>query len=118
MTWNIYQGADLAPIFTPGDIHANGTGTATYGNLIAAGFEDTWSVPVYGDGFTSNQDADLLNPYSSLIERIDLILMKNMDKWKVVEDALVGEDQSDRTYSRLWTSDHAGIIAKFKLENH
>jgi endonuclease/exonuclease/phosphatase family metal-dependent hydrolase len=106
---------DLPLIFI-GDFNskADGTGTATYGNLIAANFKDTWNASVYGDGFTAHQDADLLNAYSSLDERIDLILTRNINNWDVVKDILIGEDQADRTNTRLWPSDHAGIVAKFK----
>lgn len=109
-------GNTALPLIFIGDFNSNANGAgATYENLIAAGFEDTWSVNNHSEGFTAHQDADLLNPYSSLNERIDLILTKNIDKWKVLYEKLVGEAKFDRTFSRLWPSDHAGIIAKFKL---
>lgn len=96
------------------DANPNSGGTATYGNIIANGFQDTWLISTNVDGATAHQDADLLDVVSSLNERIDFILIKNMSNW-IVKDALVGEDQSDRTNTRLWPSDHAGVIAKFKL---
>lgn len=49
------------------------------------------------------------------MERVDLILIKNKDNWKVMKDELAGETQESRTYSRLWPSDHAGVAAEFKL---
>lgn len=105
------------PLIFIGDFNsnANGSGTPTYGNLIAAGFNDTWLIANEGDGFTCCQDADLLNARSLLTERIDLILIKNKDKWKVIKAELAGEAQSDRTSSRLWPSDHAGVVTEFKL---
>lgn len=107
---------DLPLIFT-GDFNskADNTGTATYRNLINAGFTDTWLTGDYGDGFTCCQDGDLLNAVSTLSERIDLILMKNNSNWEVIKEKLVGEAQSDRTRTRLWPSDHAGVVAKFRL---
>lgn len=105
------------PLIFAGDFNSNASvsGSTTYGNLIAAGFEDTWIIGGHGDGFTCCQDADLLNVESQLSERIDLILIKNRDGWKVSEDELVGEAQTDRTKTRLWPSDHSGVIAKFIL---
>ncbi|MGD9678826.1 MAG: endonuclease/exonuclease/phosphatase family protein [Vulcanibacillus sp.] len=112
-------GQTKRPLIFIGDFNsnANGSGTPTYGNLIAAGFEDTWLIAGKGDGFTCCQDADLLNAQSKLTERIDLILIKNKDDWNIVKDELVGEAQSDRTFTRLWPSDHAGVIAEFKMKN-
>lgn len=105
------------PLIFAGDFNskADNTVRGTYRNLINAGFTDTWLTGDYGDGFTCCQDADLLNAVSTLNERIDLILMKNNSNWEVIRDKLVGEAQSDRTRTRLWPSDHAGVVAKFKL---
>lgn len=112
-------GQTKLPLIFIGDFNsdANGSGTPTYGNLIAAGFEDTWLIAGKGDGFTAHQDPDLLNALSKLTERIDLILIKNKDDFNVVKAELVGEDQADRTFTRLWPSDHAGVIAEFKIKS-
>lgn len=109
-------GETKLPLIFIGDFNsnANGSGTQTYANLIAAGFEDTWIAAGVGIGFTCCQDADLLNAESHLNERIDLILFKNDNSWKVVEAEVVGESQHDRTKTRLWPSDHAGVTVKFK----
>ena len=50
------------PLIFTGDFNsnANGSGTPTYRNLIAAGFEDTWIAVNKGNGFTCCQDANLL----------------------------------------------------------
>ena len=110
-------GVTTLPLIFIGDFNsnANGSGTPTYSNMITAGFEDTWLIAGAGDGFTCCQDPDLLNAESQLSERIDFILIKNKDGWEVVKAKLVGEEQSDRTYSRLWPSDHAGVVANFIL---
>jgi endonuclease/exonuclease/phosphatase family metal-dependent hydrolase len=102
------------PLIFIGDFNSNadGTGTDTYENLIAAGFYDTWLAAGIGDGFTCCQEPDLLNAQSHLLSRIDLILIKPRGKWQVLQDVLVGESQEDRTYSRLWASDHAGVASK------
>jgi hypothetical protein len=100
------------PLVFVGDFNsaADGTGTATYGNLIAAGFQDAWSQVHPGDpGYTSTQDADLMNPVSLLTERIDLVLHRG--GFSALDVELVGENPADRTTSGLWPSDHAGIVA-------
>ena len=104
----------LPPIFI-GDFNskADGTGTATYGNLISAGMKDAWTILGVGSGFTCCQDASLLNPNSSLSKRIDLVLFQG--SLKVQDIGLAGNNQIDRTQSRRWPSDHAGVVAKFKL---
>lgn len=107
------------PLIFIGDFNspADGTGTATYKNLIAAGFKDAWIEANGGDnGFTCCQNADLLNPHSLLNERIDLILLKNKPAWNVVKADLIGEKEKDRTCTGLWPSDHAGVISKLKFE--
>lgn len=107
------------PLIFIGDYNSNANsssgGTATYGNLIAAGFKDTWLMAGVGDGSSCCQDADLLNASSLLNERIDLILVKNWATLNVLKAQLVGEVQSDKTKALLWPSDHAGVVTKFKL---
>jgi hypothetical protein len=107
------------PLIFIGDFNSNadGNGTQTYENLIAAGFEDAWITASNDSGFTCCQDSDLLNAESLLIERVDLILFKNKHNWDVVKADLVGESKIDRTWAGLWPSDHAGVIAKLKFED-
>ncbi len=57
--------------------NADGTGAATYGNLLAAGFTDAWSAVHPTDpGATCCQLEDLLNTTSTLSSRIDLVLFR------------------------------------------
>ncbi len=88
--------------------------TATYGNMIAAGFSDAWSAVHSGvDGFTAAQAGNLLNPVSQLSDRIDLILTRGA---LAAQDAqLVGDDPSDRTPLGLWPSDHAGLVGTVRV---
>jgi hypothetical protein len=89
---------------------ADGSSTATYANLIAAGLQDAWTHVLPGDpGYTSTQNADLMNPISLLSERIDLVLHRG--GFSALDVELVGENPADRTPSGLWPSDHAGIVA-------
>jgi hypothetical protein len=100
------------PLVFVGDFNsaADGTSTATYANLIAAGLQDAWTHVLPGDpGYTSTQNADLMNPISLLSERIDLVLHRG--GFSALDVELVGENPADRTPSGLWPSDHAGIVA-------
>ena len=89
---------------------ADGSLTATYGNLIAAGFDDAWNVVFPGDpGLTCCHDELLLEPVASFSARIDLVLFRG--DFEVTGADLVGENPADRTPSGLWPSDHAGVAA-------
>ena len=89
---------------------ADGSLTATYGNLIAAGFDDAWNVVFPGDpGLTCCHDEFLLEPVASFSARIDLVLFRG--DFEVTGADLVGENPADRTPSGLWPSDHAGVAA-------
>ncbi|MER6995969.1 endonuclease/exonuclease/phosphatase family protein [Streptomyces sp. NPDC000410] len=93
-----------------------GTATPTHANILAAGFRDAWTETHPDDpGFTFGQAPDLRNPTSTLRQRIDYVLFRNGPT--AVKADLVGEEQSDRTPSGLWPSDHAGVLAVFKLRD-
>lgn len=122
----VAQGAELVgpggPVDTPlpvvmaGDFNsrADGLGTTTYANLLAAGFADAWNELHPGDpGYTWGQDADLRNDPSNLRERLDLVLYRGELFLESVE--IVGEALTDRTTTGLWPSDHAGVSATFAL---
>lgn len=103
------------PVVITGDLNSIPNSTP-YNLFINAGFHDVWSQVGNGPGFTAHQSPDLLNAVSLLNERIDYILFKN--GWEPIEAELVGESQKDRTKTGLWPSDHAGVSAKLKLEDH
>jgi endonuclease/exonuclease/phosphatase family metal-dependent hydrolase len=105
------------PVILAGDFNsrADGTGTATYNNLIRAGFKDTWSATHPGElGNTWGHDADLLNTTVNLTQRLDLVLFRN-DLCAFKAD-VVGNELKDRTPSGLWPSDHAGLVATLRGE--
>jgi endonuclease/exonuclease/phosphatase family metal-dependent hydrolase len=102
------------PVMLSGDFNSSADGgpdaTPTYPNLIAAGFEDLWSIAhPLEPGDTCCQDADLMNAVSALFERIDLVLARG--GFGVASIELVGNVPADKTPSGLWPSDHAGIVA-------
>jgi len=87
---------------------ADGLGTATYANMLAAGFADAWLDGGIGDGFTCCQAEDLLNDPSALDERIDFVFHRG--GIKTLSADVVGDELADRTASGLWPSDHAGVL--------
>jgi endonuclease/exonuclease/phosphatase family metal-dependent hydrolase len=111
------------PLIFAGDFNSNANAfdTATYGNLIDAGFVDAWSqIDPLDPGYTCCEAANLLNANPSLDTRIDLVLMRDgvgLRQRPIVADAteLVGEVPNDKTPSGLWPSDHAGVVVKFHL---
>jgi len=110
-------GNTALPVIFVGDFNSNadGSGTVTYGNLIAAGLTDSWNEVINGMGDTCCQDSDLLNPTSELDRRIDLVLHRG--GFVVNQIDIVGEVPEDRTPSGLWPSDHAGIVAQLQLQS-
>jgi hypothetical protein len=111
------------PLVFAGDFNSNANAfdTATYGNLIDAGFVDAWSqIDPLDPGYTCCEAANLLNANPSLDTRIDLVLMRDgvgLRHRPIVADAaeVVGEEPNDKTASGLWPSDHAGVVVKFHL---
>ena len=103
------------PVIITGDMNAIPKST-TYNLFIENCFQEVWHKVGKGPGFTAHQDADLLNNLSELSERIDYVWFDN--GWKPIKADLVGEVKSDRTFTGLWPSDHAGLSARLKLANY
>lgn len=112
------------PTLLTGDLNSDASGctTPTYPDLMDDGFVDAWNVgPPLGDGFTSNQDADLRNPTSELFHRIDFILYRDEFTERTgqfrgsAHTDIVGEEQMDRTDGGLWPSDHAGVVSDLRI---
>ncbi len=111
------------PVVFAGDFNSNagsnaGSGknqTPTYGNLIAAGFVDAWSVTNPDDpGYTWPLHLeDPLTASATPVDRIDLVLLLNKIRAKDAE--LVGNEPADLTPSGLWPSDHAGVVATVRI---
>ncbi|HZD17807.1 MAG TPA: endonuclease/exonuclease/phosphatase family protein [Actinomycetota bacterium] len=107
------------PILLGGDFNSAGPpgpgDTATYGIISAAGFGDVWLDTHPGDvGFTCCQAADLLNPASTLDQRIDVIFHRG--GFTATTSDIVGEEPADMTPSGLWPSDHAGVVATVVMD--
>src|SRR5260221_2205278 len=118
-------GSTTLPLVWAGDFNSDAdatttTGivpdTATYQNIVGAGFADTWAAVNPGDpGFTCCEAANLDNPQPTLDERIDHVFTRG--PWQAVNASLVGAGPADKTTtSNLWPSDHAGVIAKLNLQ--
>ena len=119
------------PIILVGDLNSSPEDAVTdtiappYKQLIEEGYTDVWKRSLLkrrNSGFTCCQAEDLSNKKSLLSERIDYIFVRNNpESWPVsivgpVVADLVGEEQKDKTKpSRLWPSDHAGVVARMLI---
>jgi endonuclease/exonuclease/phosphatase family metal-dependent hydrolase len=106
------------PVLMIGDYNSrgDGTGTPTYGALMAAGFEDAWAEVFPGDpGLTCCHETSLrlTGALDAFDERIDLMLMRG--GLAALDADILGEELADRTPSGLWPSDHAGLVAELAI---
>jgi endonuclease/exonuclease/phosphatase family metal-dependent hydrolase len=120
----VAQGLELAtdpglratfPTILLGDLNsrADGSGTPTYANLLAAGFNDAWPQARPNDvGLTCCHGDDLRELGGPFYSRIDYVLTRN--GFRGVAAGIVGEEQRDRI-SGLWPSDHAGVWVRLRL---
>jgi endonuclease/exonuclease/phosphatase family metal-dependent hydrolase len=97
-------------------------GPEAYGVMAAGGFLDAWAGVYPGlPGFTWGQAEDLLNPVSSLSERLDQIWFRSARVSVEMVD-VVGDDPSSRVPSvivpqnLLWPSDHAFVVARLRVK--
>jgi len=122
-TSQVAQGQELAegpaqtrlPTVLLGDLNsrADGTGTPTHANLLAAGFQDAWPEAHPGDiGLTCCHGDDLREVGGPFYSRIDYVLLRN--GFRAVAAGIVGRNPSERI-SGLWPSDHAGLWARLRL---
>jgi endonuclease/exonuclease/phosphatase family metal-dependent hydrolase len=103
------------PTVLLGDLNsrADGTGTPTRANLLAAGFQDAWPQAHPGDiGLSCCHGDDLREVGGPFYSRIDYVLLRH--GFKAVAAGIVGEEPADRL-SGLWPSDHAGVWARLRL---
>jgi endonuclease/exonuclease/phosphatase family metal-dependent hydrolase len=120
----VAQGNELAtdpglrvgvPMILLGDLNsrADGSGTPTYANLLAAGYRDAWREARPNDvGLTCCHGDDLRELGGPFYSRIDYVLTRN--GFRGVAGGIVGEEQRDRI-SGLWPSDHAGVWVRLRL---
>jgi endonuclease/exonuclease/phosphatase family metal-dependent hydrolase len=101
------------PVIVVGDLNsaADGSTTKTYANVTKV-FTDAWVASrASGPGFTCCQAANLLNPVSSLFERIDFVLTNGAAD-RSANAHTVGDRHGNRTPFGRWPSDHAGVVAR------
>lgn len=119
----VVDGSDV-PVIMVGDFNSDADGgtTPTYGDVLAAGFVDAWEIgEPRGTGYTANQAPDLLNATSQLFHRIDFVFYRDEFTGETgqfqgtVHARRAGVEQSDRTPSGLWPSDHAGVFASLVI---
>lgn len=115
------QSPDGSKLIVTGDINSAPTDpsipfiTPPYKQFADAGYVDAWTLrPGNSPGLTCCQATDLLNPESALIDRLDLTLFREMPGGTVKVN-LVGNEETDKTPSGLWPSDHAGVVTRMEF---
>ncbi|WP_299442139.1 endonuclease/exonuclease/phosphatase family protein [uncultured Phycicoccus sp.] len=102
---------------------ADGSTTTSYAQLTAPGrFRDAWDDATLGSGFTCCQSSNtpplapgaLNNPVSTLRSRIDLVLGRGAARADSATAVVVGNTPF-RGVPPFWPSDHAGVVAEFRL---
>jgi endonuclease/exonuclease/phosphatase family metal-dependent hydrolase len=124
-TSQVAQGKELAapggpagtslPTVLLGDLNsrADGSGTPTHADLLAAGFQDAWQQAHPSEvGLTCCHGDDLREVGGPFYSRIDYVLLRN--GFRALGAGIVGEAPADRV-SGLWPSDHAGVWARLRL---
>ena len=113
------------PMIWVGDFNSDASGgpvtgvppmTATYGEVLAAGFEDAWAKQHPANtGLTCCFAADLRDPAPAFTSRIDLVLTRG--RFEVENAKVIGAAEADRLPSGLWPSDHAGVVATLSMDD-
>ena len=102
---------------------ADGSTTTSYAQLTAPGkFRDAWDEDLLGPGLTCCQASNtpplapgaLNNPVSTLQTRIDLVLGRGAAR-AIESESLVVGDMPFQAMPPFWPSDHAGVVASFRL---
>jgi endonuclease/exonuclease/phosphatase family metal-dependent hydrolase len=102
---------------------ADGSTTTSYAQLTAPGrFRDVWDEGELGSGYTCCQQSNtpplapgaLNNPVSTLSSRIDLVLGRGAARSPGDQAWVVGDTQF-QAQPPFWPSDHAGVVARFRL---
>ncbi|MEX5638005.1 endonuclease/exonuclease/phosphatase family protein [Parafrankia sp. FMc2] len=111
------------PVVLLGDLNAPPSDpTGPYALFAQGGYTDAWTA-IHGPdgGFTAAQ-IDLDTAPSTLYERIDYALYNTMrpedsdsGQIRAVRATVIGNKLRDRTFSGLWPSDHAGVVATLAI---
>jgi len=111
------------PVIMVGDFNTPAPFGETYQFILSQGYVDTWSHNILDDnpnGFTYGHAPDLLNADANFYERIDHIYVKydgfpGYGLQEPVISVVVGDEESNKTASGLWPSDHGGVVARLKI---
>ena len=109
---------ETLPVILAGDFNF-GPQDALYQLLMENDFEDAWvnNLLTYNpDGFTYGHDGDLQNSTVDFAVRIDYIFARSSHTFSFEESFVVGDELRDRTSSRLWPSDHGGVVTKIDFD--
>ena len=113
---DIFAG-EFLPVVMLGDFNASPDDPPeqAYGQLTAAGYVDAWPEFTALPGNTCCHNETLDDATSTLDERIDLVLVRNVSGFTVGSAEVVGDEPADLTPSGLWPSDHAGVFAALAI---
>jgi len=107
------------PTIIVGDINSSSDDTGSIMGLespymqLADVYYDTWTLrPGKPQGYTCCFDEDL-SIDADLYERIDMIFTSEFPDR--VKANVVGNDEEDQSFSGLWPTDHAGVVARIKF---
>jgi endonuclease/exonuclease/phosphatase family metal-dependent hydrolase len=138
---NHYADLDPKPVFMVGDFNSSpedtpGIGYHPYFDMwisyvppymqaVDAGYLDAWRLQKRNNEvYTSGFDEYVSDRTAKLTSRIDLIFVDRDDFFNHVECIVVGNKVPDMIpnpaaprFLRLWPSDHAGVVAKFVLND-
>lgn len=105
------------PVILAGDFNFNPASTF-YQRTVQKGYEDAWinnPLTYNTEGFTYGHEDDLLNSSADFFTRIDYVFVKSSNPFSFEESFVVGDELRDRTASKLWPSDHGGVVSKIKF---
>ncbi len=112
--------SETLPIILVGDFNASPSDPPqqAYARLIGAGFKDIWNERSVDDddpGLTCCFSETVDDAAPAFVERIDLQLVRNVPNTALgeVEATVIGANL--QSASGLWPSDHAGVVATFRL---
>jgi hypothetical protein len=115
---------ETKPLIVVGDFNSEATSGETYQYFVSQDYVDSWtrnSILFNQNGYTAPHDDDLMNAIVHFDRRIDLIFVKS-NIWQgskqiigPVYGIVVGDEYWNRTSSRLWPSDHGGVVSRLRI---
>ncbi|MCB0301245.1 MAG: hypothetical protein KDE52_14405, partial [Calditrichaeota bacterium] len=119
-----YLQTETKPVILVGDFNSNAAlDEATYQFISENDFVETWPLN-HGwnhqnpDGLTAPHDPDLRNTDIHLAERIDLVFFRpemQSNGELLIKSRVIGDEYRERTRSKMWPSDHAGVAVKLAI---